>query len=372
MSAWVFQDPKQVKKRGPAKASWYCGWFDPGGKKHCKSCGPGAQAKRIANKLKEKIEAELLTGTYEEQTRSTWKEFRAEYKEKKLAGTSEGNRVRIQVALDHFERLIKPAYMRGIKSVTIADYVARRRQEPGGLPGSLVSPATINAELAHLRAALRKARQWDYLTGVPEFEFLKVPQKLPTYVPPEEFAILYQACEHARIPRKLPYPTADWWRALLVMAYMTGWRIGQLLGIRRDDVDLESGSVITRWSDNKGKRDKFIILHPLVVEHLLKIPGFDQYLFPWSYSRRTIFDEFARIQRLGGIHLDGPKDHYGFHDLRRAFATMNADRMTPDALQALMQHKDYQTTQRYINMARQLKPTAHALFVPDLPLVQAK
>ena len=30
--------------------------------------------------------------------------------------------------------------------------------------------------------------------------------------------------------------------------------------------------------------------------------------------------------------------------------------MTADALQALMQHKDYQTTQRYINMARQLKP----------------
>ena len=35
---------------------------------------------------------------------------------------------------------------------------------------------------------------------------------------------------------------------------------------------------------------------------------------------------------------------------------MNADRVTGDALQALMQHKDYKTTQRYINMARQLEP----------------
>jgi hypothetical protein len=32
---------------------------------------------------------------------------------------------------------------------------------------------------------------------------------------------------------------------------------------------------------------------------------------------------------------------------------MNADMLTPDALQALMRHKSYQTTQVYINMARQ-------------------
>ena len=31
------------------------------------------------------------------------------------------------------------------------------------------------------------------------------------------------------------------WRALLVTAYMTGWRIGSLLALRREDVDLETG-----------------------------------------------------------------------------------------------------------------------------------
>ena len=29
---------------------------------------------------------------------------------------------------------------------------------------------------------------------------------------------------------------------------------------------------------------------------------------------------------------------------------MNADRLSADALQSLMQHRAYQTTQRYINM----------------------
>ena len=57
---------------------------------------------------------------------------------------------------------------------------------------------------------------------------------------------------------------------------------------------------------------------------------------------------------------------YGFHDLRRAFATMNADKLTPDALQALMRHKSYTTTQVYINMARQMDAAVANLHVPDV------
>ena len=63
MSAWVFQEQKQVEKNGDA-ASWSVGWYDPEGKRRCKSCGPGTEGKRNAEKLRKKIDAELLTGTY--------------------------------------------------------------------------------------------------------------------------------------------------------------------------------------------------------------------------------------------------------------------------------------------------------------------
>ena len=62
---------------------------------------------------------------------------------------------------------------------------------------------------------------------------------------------------------------------------------------------------------------------------------------------------------------------YGFHDFRRGFATLNADRMTADALQSLMQHQAYTTTQKYINMARQLNSSVAALYVPKLPTIAA-
>jgi integrase len=52
--------------------------------------------------------------------------------------------------------------------------------------------------------------------------------------------------------------------------------------------------------------------------------------------------------------------------LHRAYATISADKLTPDALQALMRHKSYQTTQVYINMARQMDEAVASLHVPEV------
>jgi integrase len=97
-------------------------------------------------------------------------------------------------------------------------------------------------------------------------------------------------------------------------------------------------------------------------------------VLPWPHNFRTLYAEFGRIQVAAGINLPCLKDHehtpachhYGFHDFRRAFATMNADKLTPDALQALMRHKSYQTTQKYINLARQMDKAVASLHVPEV------
>ena len=81
-------------------------------------------------------------------------------------------------------------------------------------------------------------------------------------------------------------------------------------------------------------------------------PFHDPYVFPWYDNKTTLYIDFAAIQESAGIHLRCPRHHehtpachvYGFHDLGRAFATLNADRLTPDALKALMRHKSYSTT----------------------------
>jgi integrase len=363
-SAWIYQKSEQVESLGEDGASWYVGWYSPEGKRRRKSCGPGVKGKDKAEKLRRKVEADLDGGRYHEQLRKLWPDFRREFEEKVAEGMSPRTRQSTLEALKHFERLVKPARVFGITTMMIDEYVTKRRQERGHKRGTIISPATINKDLRHLRAVLRYAHDWSYLPNMPRFKMLREPGKLPTYVPPEHFAKLYEACAKARRPTGTSYPPADWWQALFTTAYLTGWRIEALLSLRWADIDLEAGTAISRWGDNKGKRDQKVALHPVVIEHLRRLVSFRDRVFWWPHGRRRLYEEFADIQAEAKVQPEDGKERYGFHDLRRAFATLNADRLTPDALQTLMQHKDYQTTQRYINMARQLNAAVANLYVP--------
>ena len=369
MQAWTFQDPKRKTLVGD-EAPWCVGWYDPDGKRKSKSIG----SKSAAEKYARRIEGQLAAGVYQGQTRKPWADFRKEYESKVAATLSPGTRDVIQQALDAFEDAVNPARVAAVKTATVDSFIAKRQQSRGRRPGSLKSAASINKELRVLKAVLRVAKEWSYLANVPKVRMLKEPGKLPRYITPEVFAAIYDACDKARFPSDLPYPAADWWQALLTFAYMTGWRVGECLAVKRSDIDLEAATAITRASDNKGKRTESVPLHPIVVDHLERLAGFSPLILPWPHNRRMLYEEFHRIQKAAGVHLACEDDHqhtdachmYGFHDLRRGFATMNAGSMSADALQKLMRHKSYTTTQRYVNLAGQVNAAVATLFVPPV------
>jgi integrase len=373
--AWIFQDDKQVKKVGEERASWYVGWIDPEGKRRCKSFGRGAEGKRLAFRHKAEVSAQLLTGTYQSANKKTWQEFRAEYESKQLARLAPKTRISAACSLDHFERVIKPKKMSALTANTIVSFAAARRQERGKKVGSVMSPASVNHDLRNVKAALNIAREWGFIATVPKVRMEREPKKLPVYMTDEHFAQIYRACDCAKLPDDLQGVAAgDWWRALLVMLKMTGWRISETLSLKWNDVDLDGGVAITRAEDNKGKRDERVDLHPVVVEHLRQVRTFDSAVFPWNYNQRTLNTAFLRLQEAAGIRLPCTAAHkhtrychvYGFHDLRRAFATMNADRLNANTLQVLMRHKDPKTTQGYIALGRQMKQAVASLHVPDV------
>jgi len=367
--AWTYQDHRQKKKLGD-KAPWSVGWYDPDGKKRSKRIG----SKSMAEKHRRKLEGQLAAGIYQADSRKRWDDFRREYEERIAAGMASQTRRVTLDALKHFERIVKPKRVQAIKTQVIDEFVARRRVEPGRREGDTISPATVNKELRHLRAVLQIAHDWGYLPMMPKVRMLKEPKKLPTYVTPEHFAAIYKACKVATRPKGFHFSPETWWQAFITYQYMTGWRVSEPVALRWDDVSLDAGTAITRHEDNKGCRDERVPLHPVVVEHLRQIVDFGPTVFPWPHHERTLWADFAKIQEEAGIHLPCHENHehtpachlYGFHDLRRAFATMNAERLTGDALQSLMRHKSYQTTQRYINMARQLDQSVEALHVPEV------
>jgi integrase len=374
---WIFQQKKEVEKKGADAASWYVGWYDLQGERHSESCGPGSRGYNVAEKRLRRIQSELDTGVHQPNTRKIWTDFRTEYEERILSGLAPKTKDAATDSLGHFQRIVRLSQVQSINTAMIDEFVSRRRQEGGQKPGSKVSPATINKDLRHIKAALRIAQEWGYLPDVPKIRMVKEPQKLPTYVTPEHFDLIYtNACGLAKLPNTpgQHFTPSDWWKALVVTAYMTGLRVGEILAIRKEDLKLDRGELIARWDNTKADRDEVVPLHTVVVEHLRKIVGNDALVFPWNYDPRTLWVEFTRIQIEAGIHLTCRENHehtpschvYGFHDFRRAFATVNAPRLKPEVLQRLMRHKSYQTTQKfYINPTSQMQDAISQMPIPD-------
>lgn len=370
--AWTFQDTRAKRKHGN-KAPWSVGWIDPDGIRHSKKIG----SKSMADKFARKREGELAAGTYEKESRISWADFRQQYQEhcqaRKRPSTVEVDRT----AFDHFERVIRPGRLSAVTTATIERYVDIRSQERvrGGLT---VSPGTINRELRSLRAALRKALKWDLIGKAPVFEMLKETRPRPQMMPDEDFAALYRNCGAARRPRDLSIPAAEWWQALLIFARYTGWRRGEILALKWDDVDLEPDENGEYWAttqapDNKGGRTERVPLLPIVVQHLRPIRTFGPMVFPWKHSERLLYPELERIAEAAGVKFpsNGRREDK-FHALRKTFGTKAAlagiDRK---ALTALMRHKDYSTTERYYLDAEALMAQAVGQIEVSRPIREA-
>lgn len=374
--AWVHQLKKHVETKGEDKAAWYVTWNDPEGNRRTQSCGPGKIGRSSANKLADTIHSQLVTGTYNAKTKKTWEFFRGVFKSRIADRMDVTSREACRQSLDAFERVGKPKLLLAITSASIEKFITERFKDPG-IRGATLSAATVNKDLRYIKMVMNYAEEWGLISKVPRIRFLKQSQNLPTYVPPDHFAAIYQACETAMEPNDVPnVVAADWWRGVLVTAYMTGWRIGQILALKWSDVDAEANTITIRANvtGNKGKREERIPLHPAVAAQLKLLEGsFDSHVFPWNRDRRELWPIFQAIQLKAILANKKPMPKsgkgggwYGFHDLRRAFATLNAGSMDLFELQALMQHKTLATTQGYVNMSKRLQKPVDNLFVPTV------
>lgn len=122
------------------------------------------------------------------------------------------------------------------------------------------------------------------------------------------------------------------------------------------------------------KRDDIDRLPAVESDHVKKMIDFLPLVFSWPHDRKTLWAEFHRIQKAAGIKLacSTAGDHectdscqyYGFHALRRGYATLNADTMPALVLQRKMRHKSFTTMLRYIGLSDKMKKAAERVYVP--------
>ncbi len=155
----------------------------------------------------------------------------------------------------------------------------------------------------------------------------------------------------------------------------TGMRRDEMLTLSWDDVHLDEGYLRLRHNQTKGRRDERIPLHPVVVEHLRSITDIGLLVFDWPFCTTNLYEEYHRIQKEDGIDLPCREDHehtdachrYGFHDLKRACGSLNADRLPVRVLNAFMRHRSMSTTEKYyIHKERLLDGHVGEMFVPSV------
>jgi integrase len=98
-----------------------------------------------------------------------------------------------------------------------------------------LKPNTVNGHLRTLQRVLNLAREWEIIDHAPRVQLLKVTEAKFDYLTFEEAEILPPAAE-------MP------WRAMITVGLKTGLRRGELLGLHREDVNLDGGRLIVRRS----------------------------------------------------------------------------------------------------------------------------
>jgi integrase len=91
-----------------------------------------------------------------------------------------------------------------------------------------IKASSINGHLQTLQRALRVAREWEIIDRVPRISYLRVTEAKFDYLTFQEAEIL-------------PAAAKEPWRKMIIVGLKTGLRRGELLGLQREDVDLERG-----------------------------------------------------------------------------------------------------------------------------------
>lgn len=124
---------------------------------------------------------------------------------------------------------------------------------------------------------------------------------------------------------------------ILILLY-TGLRIGELLNLRRQDVNRRSSYLIVRHAKTKAGEGRIIPIHHRIISLIEQLcTNTDDYLFNISYT--TFHKHFKDIMRqLNCKHT--------IHDTRHTFASLLDAVAPPNALRSLLGHKQGDITTR--------------------------
>jgi integrase len=301
--------------------------------------------KRLAETVLRKRKVEIAEGKFLERKKpitSTFDELAHTYltyaRENKKSWDRDVRSVKALAGVFAGKKLteITPAAIERFKNWRLAS-ISRHGRPP--------KPATVNRELACLKHMFNVGRRGlEHLPGgvpaenpVSTVKFLDEHNVRDRILTPEEFQLMVNAAP-------------EYFKPVLLCAYHTGMRRGEILGLTWDHVDLKRGFIRLRETDTKTGEARGVPIGRELDEVLRCLPvALDtqgarvSYVFTRNGQRiKSIREVFARVCRDAGI------SNFVFHDLRHTAVT-NLRRAGVDALTAMKitGHKTMAVFKRY-------------------------
>jgi integrase len=308
--------------------------------------------RRLAEQALQAIRGDIVRGSFKLrriEERRTFEEMVKEYLDEKAAKRSLGRDI------TSFGNLSPVFGKRALHLITRRDIEAYSRER-----ASKVKGATVNRELALLRHLFNIAIDKGYTDFNPARGFKRLPEA------PWRHKFYFSEPEID----KLMSAAAPHLRPILAMAFGTGLRKGDILGLKWRDVDLERG-IISIQMQKTGEPIEIPLIPMLrdLLEQMKLGAGLSQFVFSLDSKGKRIGDiktAFRAALRRSGLADQG----YRFHDIRRTFARMlYSQGVILAKIQRLLGHKSVLTTERYLGV--KFEETREAILMLDRPLAQA-
>lgn len=140
-------------------------------------------------------------------------------------------------------------------------------------------------------------------------------------------------------------------KALLMVTYSSGLRLGEVCNLRPGDIDSER--MMVRVVQAKGAKDRYTILSPVTLAFLRdywKMYRVKNFLFENSdhepLAHKTVQSAFKKALQKSGVKKD-----VGIHSLRHSFATHLMEQgVSLPIIQQLLGHTSLRTTSIYLHV----------------------
>lgn len=329
---------------------------------------------REAKKLKAKLETDREEGTYTSPTRITFGDFLRRWLDTTArrmlkAKTHEVARINIE---KHIIPGLGHIPLQKLTTRDIDDYYQSKIEE--------LSPATIKKHHSYIRKALAKARAEGLIRQNPAIEATppRVPKPKATVLTQEQLDALLEAAKDSR------------YFALIYTIAYTGLRLGEALGLKWEDVDLEAGTLhvtetfderdgdMIEWGDGKTDASRRVVRispdvaavlrrHKKEQEWLKRLEG-DRYKdFGLVFATETGFPPSPSNLRQRYLYPACEKagvPRVTFHQLRHTHATLLLKAgVHPRIVQERLGHSSFKMTMdRYSHVMPDMQDDALARY----------